>query len=130
MAAVYPLTIDQGETFRLTLVYALPGATPSDPPVPIDITGATGRMQVREKYGSPVLAEASSENDGIAIEGPEGRIHLVLTAVQTDAMGVKEGSTKPRETALYDLEITLPGGDVKRVVEGTIAIRPNITRTV
>lgn len=130
MAAVYPLTIDQGETFRLVLVYALPGATESDPPVPIDITGATGLMQVREKYGSPVLAEASSENGGIVIEGAEGRINLMLTAAQTDSMGVKEGSTKPRESALYDLEITLSGGDIKRVVEGTITIRPNITRVL
>ena len=130
MAASYPLAVDQGETFRLSLVYAVPGTTPSDPVVPVDITDYTGRMQIREKYGSPVLAEATTENGGISISGPEGRINLVLTDVQTDAMGVKEGSDKPRTAALYDLEIVSPGGDVKRVVEGAITINPNITRNV
>ena len=128
MAASYPLAVDQGETFRLSLVYAYPGPTPGDPVEPIDITDYTARMQVREKYASPVLAEATTENGGIEIVGPEGRINLVLTDVQTDAMGVKDGTDKPRTTALYDLEIVSPGGDVKRVVEGAITINPNITR--
>ena len=69
MAASYPLAVDQGETFRLSLVYAVPGTTPSDPVVPVDITDYTGRMQIREKYGSPVLAEATTENGGISISG-------------------------------------------------------------
>lgn len=130
MAAVYPLKLDQGETFRLALVYALPGDGPDAFPVPIDITGARAKMQVREKYGSPVLAEATTENGGITIEGPDGRIELVLTDVQTDTMGVKVGSTRPRTSALYDLELVLPSGDVKRVIEGMIEINPNITREV
>lgn len=128
MAAVYPLKLDQGETFRLALVYALPGETPEDLPVAVDISGATVKMQVREKYGSPVLAEATTENGGVVIDGPAGRIELVLTDVQTDVMGVKVGSSRPRTSALYDLELVLPSGDVKRVIEGTIQINPNITR--
>lgn len=130
MAAVYPLLVDQGETFRLSLVYATPGASEADPPVPVDLTGATAAMQVRERYGATVLAEITTENGGISIEPLEGVIEIVLTDAQTDAMGVKEGSTKPRTSALYDLEVTLGSGDVKRVVEGTVTINPNITREI
>lgn len=127
MAAVYPLNIDQGETFRLGLTYAT--ATSSGTTYnAVDLTGATGRMQVREKYGSPVLAEANSDNRGVIIDGPTGMIYLELTAEQTDAMGVRDGSVRPRTKAVYDLEITLANGDVKRVVEGEITINPNITR--
>lgn len=126
MAASYPLKVDQGETFRLSLVYALPGPTSDDPVVPIDITDYTARMQIREKYASPVLVEATTENGGIEIVGEEGRINLVLTDVQTDTLGAK--GDKPRTSALYDLEIVSPGGDVKRVVEGSVTINPNITR--
>jgi len=128
MAAVYPLTIDQGETLRLSMIYATPAVDPATTPTPIDLSGAVARMQIREKYGSPVLVEITTENHGVTITGPAGQIDLVLTDVQTDAIGVKEGSTRPRTSAVYDLEITLLSGDVKRVVEGQITINPNVTR--
>lgn len=129
MAAVYPLVMDQGETFRLMLTYALPPEVEGGDYVPIDLTGATGHMQVRERYGAPVLAEATTDNGGITIDGPAGTITLVLTAVQTDAIGAREGSTRPREKAVYDLEIVLANGDVKRVIQGELTISPNITRS-
>jgi hypothetical protein len=128
MAAVYPLTIDQGETFRLSMIYATPADAPVTTPVPINLTGAVARMQIREKYGSPVLVEITTENHGITIIGLAGQIDLVLTATQTDLLGVKEGSARPRTNAVYDLEVTVLSGDVKRVVEGQITINPNITR--
>lgn len=129
MAANYPLKIDQGETFRLSLVYTGPAVDGVELGEPIDLTNASARMQVREGYGKPVLVEITSdENGGITIGGVTGRIDLLLTEAQTDAMGVKEGSTRPRTEAVYDLELVLPSGDVKRVIQGSIVIDPNITR--
>jgi len=128
MAGVYPLAIDQGETLRLSVVYATPAVEPETEPTPIDLSGATARMQVREKYGSPVLAEITTENGGLTINGPTGEIELFLTDVQTDAIGVKDGLASPRLSAVFDLEVTFPSGDVKRVLEGPITIDPNITR--
>ena len=32
--------------------------------------------------------------------------------------------------AVYDLEIQSPGGDVDRLLEGTVKIKPNVTRGV
>ena len=134
MAAVMDLSvanglgIDQGETYNLEVAYASPSADPDAPSEPIDLTGCTARMQMREKYGSPVLLEANTENGGIDIDGPAGVINVLLTDVQTDALGVKEGSTRPRTAALYDLEIVFPSGTVRRVVQGAVEIDPNITR--
>jgi hypothetical protein len=132
--AVHDLTIKQGETFRLSMLYALPptdGSTPTvDNVEPVDLTGCTARMQVREKYGAPVLLELTTENGGLSLRGTEGWIDVLMTHEQTDELGNRPGERpRPRvQPALYDLEVTFPSGDVKRVVEGQIAFRSNITR--
>lgn len=124
------LGIDQGETYRLFISYALPPSE-DEPQVPIDITGCSARMQVREKYGSPVLVELTTEEGGgIVLVGEEGKINITISDVQTDAMGARAGSTRPRTEAVYDLELVFPSGDVQRVVQGVIEIDPNITREV
>lgn len=135
MTAIVLLQITQGETYRRTLLYATPPLDGSAPTaqnvVPIDITGCTARMQVRDKYGAPVLLELSTDaSGGLSIPvGADGRILLEMTAAQTDALGAK-GATKARESAVYDLELTYPSGDVARVVQGSVAFDPNITRTL
>jgi len=130
LAGVQDLPIDQGETFRWAFVFATRPDVEGDPWVPVDLTGCTARMQVREKYGATVLATATTENGGIVLGGTNGRVEVVLTAEQTDEMGVKEGSSRPREAAAYDIELVFPSGDVKRLIQGAVSINPNITRTV
>lgn len=130
MAGVLDLPIDQGETFRWKLLFATRPLVEGDPWVPVDLTGATGRMQVREKYDSPILVEATTENGGLTLGGTDGTVEVYLSDAQTDAMGVKEGSSRPRTAAVYDIEIIFPSGDVKRLIQGAVAINPNITRAV
>lgn len=128
MAGVLDLPIDQGETFRWAFVFATRPEVEGDPWVPVDLTGCTARMQVREKYGSEVLASVTTEDGGITLGGADGRVEVFLTDVQTDELGVKEGSTRPRTAASYDIELIFPSGDVKRLIQGAITIDPNITR--
>lgn len=132
MAKTVNLAIDQGETWRWSFVWASPDPASTDaaplPPIPFDLTGATARLQVREKYGTPVLVELTTENSGIALNGSSGRIDIVFTDAQTDTLGASADPLKPRRKALYDLEVQFSSGDVRRVLEGAIAFDQNITR--
>ena len=112
------LTIIQGATFRASWIWK-PGG------VPMDFTGCKARMQVRAEHGSPdVLLGLTTENGGIALGQIPGEIALYLGATRT-ASGVIYW-----ESGVYDLEIEHPAGpdDVTRFAEGSIAVRPEVTR--
>lgn len=132
MAQTVNLNMNQGETWRWPFVWASqdPASTEAVPlpPIPFDFTGCTAALQVRERYGSPVLAELSL-GSGISLNAG-GEIVLEFTDVVTDALGATADPSKPRSKAKYDLEITFPSGDVRRVIQGAIILGSNITREV
>ncbi len=112
------LTIIQGATFRAAWIWK-PGG------VPMDFTGCKARMQVRSERESPdVLLELTTENGGIVLGQIPGKIALYLGATRT-ASGVIYW-----ESGVYDLEIEHPAGpdDVTRFAEGSVAVRPEVTR--
>ena len=131
MARTTNLNLRQGETFRWSPSFETPGATVGDPGVPVDFVGVLeARSQFRQAYGTEVLAEMTLENGGIVV-GPEpGQLHLLLTDAQTDALGATASLRKPRTAAVWDLEVVFPSGDVRRLLQGAVAISPNITREV
>ena len=110
------LTIYQGATFRKRLAWLNPDRTP------IDLTGCTARMQVREDYESPLpLLELTTENGGITIDPVNtGVLHLYISDVGTAACLWGGG--------VYDVEIVHPGGDVTRLVQGSVSVSPEVTR--
>lgn len=85
---------------------------------PVDLTGATARMQIREQVGGQVLLELSTENDGLAITGP-GTITRTLSAMQTAALAWTE--------AVYDLEVQYPDGTVQRYLQGAVTVSREVT---
>ena len=110
------LKIIQGATFRKPLVWLAPDKT-----TPIDLTGCTARMQVRGEVESPtVLLELTTENDGIVIDGPAGKLTLHLSPAATTAISWESG--------VWDLEVAHPNGDVTRLVQGSISVSPEVTR--
>jgi hypothetical protein len=116
-AAKLKLKIDQGSDFVKSLTWKAGDPTP----VPVDITGFTARMQLRQTVtSSTVLLELTTENGGITLGGVLGTINIAATAVQTAALTQK--------SAVYDLEMVYPGGAVRRLIEGTVTISPEVTR--
>lgn len=117
MAVTYNTSIDQGADWYLNVTYNDPNSTP------IDITGYTASMQMRT---SPLAATAVLTLDdvtGITITGASGLLELHATAADTAAI------TNGRYS--YDLEITSPASPavVTRLIEGTIIVTPQTTRT-
>ena len=110
------LTIYQGATFRKRLTWSV-----GTPAVPVDLTGCTARMQVRPEVESPmVLLELTTANGGIALGGVAGTIELYVS---------DDASTLFTWTAgVWDLEIEFPGGDVRRLAQGSIGVSPEVTR--
>ena len=111
-----PLTILQGETFSHQLVWKA-----GVPAVPVDLTGCSARMQVRSVVTSgAVLLELTTGNGRIALGGLDGTLTLQLTAAETEALTWRNG--------VYDLELVHPGGQVRRLAEGSVKVKPEVTR--
>jgi len=116
-AANYTITIEQGSVFDLNLVYK------DSNEVPINLTGYSARMQVRQKYSSPdPLLSLSTLDGSITLGGALGTIHAKATASMTQALTIKQG--------VYDLELVPPSGagDAFRLVEGIVIVTPEVTR--
>ena len=103
----------QGSTFRRTLTYTLDE-------VPVNLTGYSSRLQVREAYYStdPVVSLVSGS--GITMGGSAGTIYILISASVTSGF--------PTGTHVYDLEIISPSNIVDRLVEGTFNVTPEVTR--
>ena len=116
-AAKLKFTIYQGATFRKRLTWK--GPLPAQ--TPIDLTGCAARMQVRpEVESSTVLLELTTANGGITLGGVAGTIELFIS---------DDASTLFTWTAgVWDLEIEFPGGDVRRLAQGSISVSPEVTR--
>lgn len=116
MAATLNLPdIEKGATYRHTLYWK------DKAKLPIDLTGATARMQIRDSVdSSTVLLELSSLSNTIIITTLEGKIELYITSQQT-AVLVGYGG-------VYDLELYLVNGDTVRLIQGDIAFSPEVTR--
>ena len=114
-AAIYNATIDQGATWTLQVVYK------NDAGTPINLTGYTAALQVRQNYyDTTALLTLTSPSGGIVITGATGTIDITMTAVQTGSLD--EGFY------VYDLEITSSGGIVTRLIQGQFTVSPEVTR--
>jgi len=113
-AGEYDIDIEQGSGFSLPLVYEAPEGSP------VDFTGSTARMHVREKYSSPTtLIELTTANGRIQL-GDDGSIDLSLTAAVTAALKFTQ--------AVYDLEIVPPVGEPYKVIRGNVYLKREATR--
>ena len=104
----------QGSTFRRTLTYTLDN-------VPINLSGYSSRLQVRQAYYSddPIISLVSGSG-GITMGGSAGTIDILIAASAT--------STFPAGNHVYDLEIVSPSNIVDRLIEGTFNVTPEVTR--
>lgn len=106
----------QGATFDYTLTWKSAG-------VPVNLTGYTARMQVRESYDAGTAILALTNGTGITLGGTAGTIALTAAATATAAL---DGT--PHKQYIYDLELVSGAGVVTRLVEGNFTIYPEVTR--
>ena len=113
MAAVANLIIDQGATFSsdITVKDANGNA--------FNLTGYTAEAKMAKGYAS--TRTRTTMTTTIASDPTTGVVALSLTPTETNALDAPE-------RYVYDVEITQTStGNVTRVIEGIITVRPNVT---
>jgi hypothetical protein len=113
-AGIYSTTIDQGSVWSVVFVYLDPNEAP------INLTGYTARMQLRQNYNSELAdLTLTTENGGISIVGATGTVTVTATDEQTELL---DGGFY-----LYDLELTL-AGVTSRLIQGQLTVAEQVTR--
>ncbi len=111
----YDFTLYQGATFARVLTWKDENETP------IDLTGYTARMHIRESQDADAaFVTLTTENDGITLGDAAGTITLSISASDTAAITETSG--------VYDLELVSAGGIVTRLLAGEVLISKEVTR--
>lgn len=88
---------------------------------PVDLTGFTARMQIRNDIDSTaVIAELTTANSGIVIDNTQKTITLLISATNTTLFSFT--------TAVYDLELVSSGDQVTPFCGGIITLVKEVTR--
>ncbi len=87
---------------------------------PFNVSGYQALMQVRQSTDGNSIFEASTTNGMIEMGETNGRIIIRISAENTGSMKFRSGE--------YDLIVRSPNGRVTRIVEGTIQVRPGISK--
>ncbi len=111
-AAVYNLNCLQGATFSKRFTLFLDN-------VPVDLTGYTARMQVRESYDSATTVLSLAVGSGITLGGTAGTIDVAVSNTATAAIEAAQ--------YVYDLELD-SGSSVDRWLQGSWIVSPEVTR--
>jgi hypothetical protein len=109
----YNIKCPQGATFSRTFTITSNG-------VPMNFTGYSAAMQVRETYDSSTAVVSLTNGTGITLGGTAGTIDVVIASTATTAI--------PAGYYSYDLEITSGAGVKDRLLEGKFVVTPEITK--
>lgn len=111
MAIYSNLSVDQGSTFGAEI-----DVTDSSGD-PLDLTGYTVAGQLRKTYTSTTATSFTSS----VYSAAGGIVKIALNSTTTNAL--KAGRY------VYDVEITKTStGDITRIIEGQLEVRPGVTR--
>lgn len=114
-AGQYNIVADQGATFSRVIIWK------DDTGTPVDITGYSARMQVRQRYVSTsTVLSLTSPSSGISLGTTNGQIQIVVSA--STMAGVDAGDYR------YDLELVSGSGVVTRLLMGSFTVRAEVTR--
>jgi len=107
--------VDQNTTFTFQIQY-----TENDEITPIDLTGASAKMQVRDKKNGNKLAfTLSSTSGGIEIDDATGTLTIVATPTQTNKLFFPKSS--------YDIMLIDSNGNKTKLVEGYLVLSGSVT---
>lgn len=114
--ATLNMTCWQGASFDYTLTWKLDN-------VPVNLTGYSARMQVRESFDSTAVIMSLTNGSGITLGGTAGTILLAASATTTAAI-----DATPSGQYIYDLELVSDSSVVTRLVQGNFLVDPEVTR--
>lgn len=106
-------TCPQGSTFSRHLVYKIDD-------VPVNLSGYSARMQVRELHESDEYLVYLQQNSGITLGGSAGTIDILIDDTTTANFIIGDH--------VYDLEVESPSGITDRLIEGRFLVTPEVTR--
>lgn len=109
MATKANITIDQGTTFSTTI------SLTDDNGDPINLTGYTGRSQMRKHYTS-----SNSHSFAVSLNSEQGTVSLDMTPIQTANLVAGR--------YVYDVEVVSGANVVSRIIEGIVTVTPEVTR--
>ena len=124
-AGRYSFVIEQGSTLNLELQYKDSNGKP------INLTGYSGRMQVRPSVGSETVyltlsSSLNADGTGLNFSGSSGTNPPTSGSIAI-YISAPSSSTLTFDTAVYDLELT-SGPVVTRLLEGQIKLSKEVTR--
>ena len=106
--------VDQNTTFTFIVEYK---DSDGDP---VDITGASAKMQVRDtKGGSKLAFSLTSPSGGITIDGPNGKLTIKITPTQTNKLFYPKSS--------YDIMLTDSNLNKTKLLEGFMTLSRSVT---
>ena len=115
MAGQKNFEVDQNATFTFQVEY-----TQEDGVTPIDLTGASAKMQVRDtKGGSKLAVSLTSPSNGITIDGPNGTLNIIMTPTQTNKLFYPKSS--------YDVMVIDSNGNKIKLLEGFMTLSRSVT---
>ena len=105
--------VDVNTTYSFTIDYKDPNGNP------VDITGSSAKMQVRNVQGDKLAFTLTSPTGGITIDGPNGQITVKMTPTQTSKLFYPK--------SVYDLMLTDSQANKIRLVGGYITAVRSVT---
>lgn len=110
-------TVYQGADFRRAMVFRDETSTL------MDLTGYTFRGQARTTHASDDIEFSFTITPRTQSGGDLGYVDLHLPDTSTESLEITK-----RTTYVYDIEWVSPSGDVRRIMEGTVEVYPEVTR--
>jgi hypothetical protein len=87
--------------------------------LPIDITGWSALLEIRNTFGGDLLLETLSSGNGrIAMGGATGALDIIFVPSDTDAAAQTSAWTR----GAYDLILTDTGGKKVKILKGFVSI--------
>ena len=114
MAGQKNFEVDQNATFSFIVEYK------DNNGLPIDLTGSTAKMQVRDtKGGSKLAFSLTSPAGGITIDPTNGKLTIKMTPTQTNKLFYPKSS--------YDIMVTDSNSNKIKIIEGFLTLSRSVT---
>ena len=113
-ASEYPLTIEAGTTFSLSLTYAV-GAT-ADTATPVSLPGCTGKLVISRQQGQATPDLVLTDGNGTFATPTQGVFGAIISSTQTAALKFKNGYY------YYDVVSNDATPVVQRLLKGKVEI--------